>query len=603
MTQENLISFVRKLKVGPGAKITSFAASLVPASKKVTLGVDIGKNDVKLVKLTRVSRNRFRLLDWRLIPLDKSIALNSPRFHEFLKSCLATIGGGDSKCDIWAQISSANLEVRYIKIPKVARAQIPNAVIWTVKKETNFDAKQSIIDFEVHGEVWEDGVAKIGVTAYILPLSDLEEIRELFSRCGLTPAGITATPFAMQNLVRALSPLPVDKVLGVLHIGSEYSRIDIFAGGDLVLSRHIKTGIESMLEAFAEERDEEIPMAPAGDIPSVLEIKDDQDRELLLGFFSASMAQSPSLMSEQEAFAKIRPAMVRLVKQVERTLQYYTTTLKNPRVEALCITCEVGDWQMAFDFITDQLGIEKIALDPLGEAILVPGELPERGLIYERVSFAAATGLAMSDYATPNLLLTYADKENLEKAARINRGIFAAFLVAIVLLCGVIFRQSRITWQKKAELALLEHQLESYDPQPNRNTIAALAARVIARRRILARRSDCLLAPALIGELASLTPPNVGLLSLKAEFEGNPHTRPAGTAETGGGAPKNNVAGKVVLEGVVTGEADRLEDSLAGYVLKLSGSPLFGGAVVTSNSVEPTAEGDVLKFSLRLKLH
>jgi Tfp pilus assembly PilM family ATPase len=594
MTQENLIAFARKLKVGPGAKITSFAASLMSASKKVTLGVDIGKNDVKLVKLARVSRNRFRLLDRRLIPLDKSITPNSPRFHEFLGSCLSSVGGEDSKCDLWAQISTANLDVRCIKIPKVARAQIRNAVIWTVKKETNFDAKQSVIDFEVHAEVWDDGVAKIGVTAYILPLSDLEEIRELFSRCGQKLAGITAAPFAMQNLVRALSPPPEDKVLGVLHIGSEHSRIDIFTGGDLVLSRHIKTGIESMLEAFSEERDEEISMSPAGDIPSLLEIRDDQNPALLLGFFSN---QRSSVIGEQEAFAKIRPVMVRLVKQVERTLQYYTTTLKNPRVEALCITCEAGAWEMAFDFITDQLGIEKAALDPLGEAITVSEQ------IYQRHPFTAATGLAMSDYATPNLLLTYADKENLQKSARINRGIFAAFLVAMVLLCGVIFRQSRVTWQKKAELALLEHQLESYDPQPNRNTLAALAARVVARRRILAQRSDCLLAPALIGELAALTPANVGLLSLKADFKAKPDTRPPATAKAGGKAAKSDFSGKVVLEGVVTGEADRLEESLAGYVLKLSGSPLFGGAVVTSNRVEQTADGEVLKFSLRLQIH
>ena len=52
------------------------------------------------------------------------------------------------------------MNVRHIVIPKVAKKQIENAVYWTIKKETPFDDKDTVFDFEIQREVTEQGIGK-----------------------------------------------------------------------------------------------------------------------------------------------------------------------------------------------------------------------------------------------------------------------------------------------------------------------------------------------------------------------------------------------------------------------------------------------------------
>ncbi|MCK4533946.1 MAG: hypothetical protein KAT81_00365 [Syntrophobacterales bacterium] len=50
-----------------------------------------------------------------------------------------------------------------IRIPKVGKRQLENAVCWTAKKNIAFDERQTILDFEVQGEMVESGITKLSV--------------------------------------------------------------------------------------------------------------------------------------------------------------------------------------------------------------------------------------------------------------------------------------------------------------------------------------------------------------------------------------------------------------------------------------------------------
>ncbi len=607
------------LQVDPDEHKVPLGRSIVPTSKKITLGVDISRSGIRIVRLTRISHDRWKLLDCLSIPFEPGMRMGDSSFPEFLGSSVSAVGGTSGKYDLWAMMSPANLEVRYITIPKVPRAQIPNAVHWTLKKETSFDEKESLIDFEVQGELLEKGVSKIGIMAYIISGKDLDETKDLYSRSGLKLRGITVAPAAIQNLFRSgCAPLPYKPVC-VLFIGNEHSRIDIFLKGNLVLSRGMKAGIDSMIEAFAEKASEEevkVAEADGGEFLTVSESEEYKRRaeaeSTLLSIFSGSLSADKSIgpagLREETVFDMIRPALGRIAMQVERTFEYYLRNPRNEKVNTIYVSCAAGNWERPFDFIADQLGIERKVLDPLHHGAILADELLEPATVAARAPFTTAVGLALSDNArTPNLIFTYKDKEELGKVARINRSIFCAFVAILLVLAGVYFWEAHLAGQKEAELTRLQAELDSYNPQPNQNTIAALAGKVVAGQRALVEPCSHLLGTAVIGELASLTPPNVRLLSAKADLGSKPgegDMKSASAKETKEPAgTKNQIKKGVVLEGIVTGSRDAQESSLAGYLLKLSTSRLLVHPVVSSQTTATYPDyGEVIRFSMQIGL-
>ena len=587
--------------------------------KRTTLGVEIGHGEVRIVKAAQISSDRWRLLACVSIPFDPGLSRDDSRFHEFLRSSVSAVAGSFGKCDLWTLVSPANLDARYMMIPKVPKAQIPNAVYWTVKRETNFNESENILDFEVQGDVSDKGIAKIGIMVYLIPSKDLDEIRDLFSRSGLTVRGITVVPFAIQNLFRSGCTPRHEKPVGVLYIGDEYSRIDVFSKGNLVLTRSIRAGIGSMIEAFAEETDEQKWQVAGEACEKFLTASENEalDRSakaeaLLTRIFSEPCGPDESIgptdLPEEAVMEMIKPALGRLARQVERTFEHSSTALQNEKVERIYVCCAAGHWARPFRFIAEQLSAEREIIDPLGQGAFVSDEVIAPATLAGRVPFIGAVGLALSDNAwTPNLIFTYRDKEKLGKITRINRGIFCAFLAAVLVLTGVFFQQERLAARKAVQASQLQKELDSFSPQPDQTTIAALAAKWIAQQRELAESTDRFLGVAVIGELISLTPPNVRLLGVRAVLGGKPDEGDKKNASAGAGSEpaemKKEAKKGLVVEGIVTGRRDAQEASLAGYLVKLSASRIFVHPVVSSNTIESYPdEGEILRFSLQIGL-
>ena len=57
--------------------------------KAITIGVDLGHDDLKIVKVHRISDTKFEMLDYTRVPFDSEITRDSEEFHKFLKPVLA----------------------------------------------------------------------------------------------------------------------------------------------------------------------------------------------------------------------------------------------------------------------------------------------------------------------------------------------------------------------------------------------------------------------------------------------------------------------------------------------------------------------------------
>jgi len=127
---------------------------------------------------------------------------DSPEFSAFLKSALNDFCSSAKNAGLWAIMSAAHVELSHIRIPKVEKKQIANAVYWTAKRESPFNETEVIFDFDVQGEVIEQGISKIAVLFYTAPRLEVEALRDLFAGIGWPLSGISLVPFAVQNHFR-----------------------------------------------------------------------------------------------------------------------------------------------------------------------------------------------------------------------------------------------------------------------------------------------------------------------------------------------------------------------------------------------------------------
>ena len=171
--------------------------------KRYTIGVDFGQGFISLAKTVKTSDGRPMLLEHKIIKYDHLTSRNSPEFNSILKAALHSFCGTFSNCNIWTMVTAGEANVSYLKVPRVPKKQLQNVVYWTAKKELSFDDKDSVFDFELQGEITDQGIPKYLVMVYTAPKADIEGIKALFSDIGVPLAGITLAPFAVQNVFRS----------------------------------------------------------------------------------------------------------------------------------------------------------------------------------------------------------------------------------------------------------------------------------------------------------------------------------------------------------------------------------------------------------------
>ena len=468
-------------------------SNVVPMRKKAGVGIDIGYHELKLAMVNQVSDKRQELLDFISIPYEAGITPTSPKFPNFLRDTLKAFCGKTKKIALWNAISSAKVETRNLKIPKVSKKQIDNAAYWTLKKDISFNEEEMIFDYEVLGDVVEDGINKIEVLAYIAPRQDIAQQKNLFDKIGFPLTGISIIPFALQNLFRTDVVDTLGKDICSLFIGRDWSRIVIYSNGNLVLSRGIKAGIRSMIEAIAQEISKsKVDIAQQSVEPSESSIFGIEDESYILDidearkiFFNHISNTEPIRLEEtghvlraHDVFGMIQPALERLVKQVERTLSHYYLHFNKERVSKVYVSGQMSIYERLFIFMKEQLDIPIDTMNPFSAKLNYLGIAAIPETLSDKEAFAPAIGMALSNNTlTPNFIHTYKDKQLTENARKVNQGILASIVFFLAVCFGLFLWGNNLIDRKEVELVKLQTEIEKFKPLVNKNLIVDLASK------------------------------------------------------------------------------------------------------------------------------
>lgn len=565
--------------------------TVVPFQKKTTLSITIGSQDLILVLLSRVSDQDVNLLDHRKITFTPVIREDDKQFSLFLRSSIVQFLGSRKPDYVWSTIPSVKIETRFLTIPKVSSGQIPKVAFFTFNKLNPVSEEGLIFDFEVLGEVSQGGSQKLQLFAYTAVLKEVEQIRKLFTHIGLPLTGISIVPFAMQNIFRSrlMGDLPTN--ICTLYVGKDWSRIDIFSRGNLVLSRDIKTGINSLVEAARVRMDEK-----SNPDKTEQNDQDPEDREFLEKIFRNLPGSETATDGEEYSGSLpdagmleiVMPVIRRLVRQVERTLEHFSVNFDQETVGKILITGDLSAHPRIIDLISRQLNFQIDCIDLFSAGILrvPPDRIPKT--IHEKDSFAPAIGLAVSsNNRTPNLLYTYLQKGIHNRIQKINQYVFFTFLAVMTACIGFFYWQNHAMKNKQDQIAQLNTRLENFSPLVDKKLILQMISVLEKNRKATVSRAESSLCLAMLSELSRKTPENIRITKMDAQLIRNP-SEPA---------PKK----LLLIEGLVFPGSSSPDADLTLYLMKLGESPVFKQVSIREKTIQTINGRKVLQFTAKLE--
>lgn len=587
-------SDAKKTRVSKPAKKTAKILDISSAKhasdkKRYTIGVDFGQGFIGLAKTIKASDGRPMLIDHKIIRYDHLASKNTSEFNNLLKSALISFCGSFSNCGIWTMMPAGEVNVNYLKVAHVPKKQLENVIYWTAKKEMAFDDKDSIFDYEVQKEITDQGLPKYLVMVYTAPRAEIDKIKLLFSDIGVPLAGITIAPFAIQNIFRSGWLTQEEETYASLFIGNDFSRIDIYNRQDLVMTRGIKTGTSSMVEAIADSFNEK--NSNAG-----IELNEAKKILFSLGPDSEKLSRKDAgyTLREDEILEMIFPVWERLSRQIERTLQYYASSVGYQKVEKLYVASSMNAYNPIIIYLSDQLAVKTEFFDPFSGYSSYAGA--DSLILSEKISMVPVLGLSLSDNKrTPNALFTYIEKNKELRVTRINRGIFIAFAAALIICLAALIYQALEMSNLSAKRAQKERELSAYNPVLSTEQISKMAEDVKKYTQGNIKYAQRYLGAAAIGEVASITPGNIKLINFKVGL-------PVATPKPAAGKAASDSAEDIVLEGVIFGERDMLQSLLAQYVMKLENSPMFKKVTINKTSYTTFRKSEILHFTVNAQV-
>ncbi len=570
----------------------------------VKIGVDINGSDITLAAVLQVSEKKQKLLEVRRIPLGPDVEKGSNEFLQLLKSSIKALSGKYKHASLWATISSANVETRLLKIPKVPARQVPNAVKWAFQKETSIK-ESDIFDFSVIETIYSEGEQNSRILAYTAPKNEINAAKQTFIKIGYPLEGISIVPFAIQNLLRTGWIKSSGNNVCTLFIGSDWSRIAIFSKSVLVLSRDIKAGARSMVQAILQTlekksipgEDDLIASLPDDEAPvetaeNTLNLK--KAKKIFAKFLeikTPSTDASSDLKRSNLVFGMIKPALDRVIRQVEMTLEHFGLNFDSKPIDNVYISGELSSKRSIVNYIGEQLGRNVEQIDPFNNVPESITKHPQGQTQLSGDAFVPAAGMALSNNeTTPNFLFTYIHKGKKVFAKRFNQVAYTVFIVLICVAAGIFYYQTELVKEIKARTRPLQMELDAYSPKLDSNLMAAVTGETVRKMKAYSNAAGYYFPAAVLSELLEITPENVKLTNVQAIM---------GTVSS----QKIEKSGKILnIVGSVSGDSKSFNRKMTAYLIRLKKSPLFTQPTVKEKKIQETEDGEVLKFVLSMSI-
>jgi type IV pilus assembly protein PilM len=547
-----------------------------------TVGIEIGYSTIYMVRLRKAPDGKIYFDKCRTFEFDPNLNLKSSAFALVLKTALKEFCGSFKKLKIWAAPKLDRARLHHIQIPRVNPSRLPGTVYWALQREEPFLEKETVVDFHVEEGVELSTSVNLNITGALAEREDIEDIQQAFSQADCPLSGIGLPLFALRNIVNLRDDELQQAPVLVCQLGQHATSVSVLLEKRLVFTRSIPLGLQNLAETLVKELDPAPTKEQAGNL--VLQLGLEQEE-----------LSSEECQQHTNAFNLISPVLERLVRQIDRTIQYYQSNYDTEAIETIFIGGEIAARGDLYSYLSEQLSANVIAIDPFDTPELkANASLPVANA--DRIAYGPAFGLALEgSQAGINLAHTYQDRQTERKHRKIA-AVVSVFMILVVAVTGIFYGWQQSQLQSlHVERDTIDRTLKASGPRITESALMEASEEVRAlqeRRREVTTRYEGI---ALLSEITKLTPENISLLHVSAAM-GSPIGVEAETKEE-----KEKAERKLVLKGVVDGERTSLETSLTIYIARLDQSGLVHTVEVESTELVESSDELYLTFTLNVK--
>ncbi len=257
-----------------GKKGGGFSLHLPSLSlRKNLLGVDIGSSSIKLVQLACTGGVcRLKDVGYQKLPY----GAGESGAAEALKILLNVHGIGKSR--VSSSIRNKSLTFSHIKLPKMPKDDLTEAVRWEVKKGIDFP-EDAIIDYVVMDELMEEGKTKLSIMTFAVRKDEVIGHVGMLKEASLRPDVIDVGPMALLSAFDYNYGWEKDKRYAVLDIGASKATLSIISNGSLRFARYIPLAGDDITRIiqdaegtdFQAAEDKKLRYAGVNDAPEVVQ--------------------------------------------------------------------------------------------------------------------------------------------------------------------------------------------------------------------------------------------------------------------------------------------------------------------------------------------
>ncbi len=310
-----------------------------------TLCLDIGSSSIKYVRA-----DGGRILDYGVKEIGEAAEIPmilQQMVKDFRPSQLLTF------------VSGPAVSIRQAGFPKMARRELRDAILLRLEKYSPFTIEESILDFKVLGPVKEAGSVKDNVMVVAARKDTVTDHISTIKKANLEPTGITVIPFALSGAVRKFARVRAEEVVCLLDIGAEFTNIVFMKGDRLDLARTITTAGNSITEAMTVTISLE-----KGQLSLSREEAEELKREYGIAR-EDDTAVTSSGIPVKTLLVLQRPALERLIAELNRSIDYYKREFGEARVDRILLCGGTAATKNIREFLSANLQIKSELFDPL----------------------------------------------------------------------------------------------------------------------------------------------------------------------------------------------------------------------------------------------
>jgi type IV pilus assembly protein PilM len=437
--------------------------------KDFIVGLDIGTTSIKIAQFRNLEDGLHLVrADLREIKQTGDNAIREKEILSVLKDLFRGIDIKKSK--IIVNINCPQTVIKKITAPYMPKAELGDGIRLEAKNYFPFPIDQSLLDFEVLGDIVEKGVRKYEVVVAVCPTKTVEKYLSLLGKAGIKPNAFVSSAYALQKLA-VQARISESETKCFLDIGALYTELVIFKGKNLLFSRKIPVAgrdfTKAMTGVLISERGKiELSLDEAEKIKQQTGIPQGTESKII-----------DDKISTTQILAMLRTPLEQLISEIERCFDYYREESGGGKIDALVLFGRGALLAGLVKSLYEGLGIEVTLGDSLRDLTVEKDAIPQRDKIKPQLSLAI--GAALSAKAGINLLPPEI-KEETKRVVR--RGTFEAIATAVILILILFYVGMKIelsNFQKRIAVARLE--LYSLQPQLKRAQIQVFANKVLSQ--------------------------------------------------------------------------------------------------------------------------